>query len=159
MKKAIKKNKDVLFLVGLSMTIIISLMAFIAFNPRPEPKKIKAIETRVEYKVTSYSESIRMNGDVENQDTTINYVDSSGTNYSVTVTNEIRTTFGNFGKLLSKDSQQLFVGTNDPSYAQLVAGNYIAYAKYIDQTQADSRLIVEIDTESGIKNFTLILKE
>lgn len=157
--KYIKQHRESLILLGICLTFIFSLMAIMILKPRVEAKQIEPIQYIRAYEVTSYSESVRMESDREYHDTTINYVDSRGLPETVTVTDRIESTLGTFGKLISKDSVQLFVGTTDPAYSGITEGNNIAYAKYIAPNEEFNTLYVEIDEEAGERNFMLNLKE
>lgn len=159
MKKLISQNKDSVALIAFALGLLIILMTLFITHPKEKAKIVEPIQLKATYIVSSYSEKTRSEGDAELHDTTINYIDKNGIPQSVTVTDEIISTFGQFGKLLSKDSQQLFVGTTDPKYSRIIAGNNIAYAKYIDKTGSESHIVIEIDEANGIKNFTLFLKE
>ena len=139
-----------LFVVGLGLGMVAT----------KSPKETKPnLDINVDYQVINYSQSIRDVGDTENQDTTINFVTPSGEHRYVVVTNEIESRYSNFGKLVSKDSQLMFVGSDYHDLKDIVAGTPIAYARYNILNDDKSHINITINEDAEIRNFTLFTKE
>lgn len=142
----------------LAMLCIIGLG--VGFISTKEPENVKPkLNINVDYQVVNYSQSTRDVGDTENQDTTINFVTPSGEHHYVTVTNEIESRYSNFGKLISKDSQLMFVGSDYHHLKDIVAGTPIAYARYNILNDDKSHINITINEDAEIRNFTLFTKE
>lgn len=135
------------------------LFAVLAVCFDGEKKEMKSININVNYEVINYSQSIREDGNIEIQDTTINFVTPSGEHHSVTITNEIESHYSNFGKLISRDSQLLFVSSDYHDIKDIVAGTPIAYAKYNILNDDKPHINITINEKAEIRNFTLFSKE
>lgn len=159
MKNKHEELQIIIFALFCAFLFLFAILAVCFIKPDSENKEMKHININVDYEVINYSQSIRDNGNTENQDTTINFVTPSGEHHSVTVTNEIESNYSNFGKLTSRDSQLLFVSSDYHDIKDIVAGTPIAYAKYNILNDDKPHINITINEEADIRNFTLFSKE
>lgn len=159
MKNEHEERQIIIFASFCAFLFIFAVLAVCFIKPESDKKEVNNIDINVNYEVISYSQSIRDNGNTENQDTTINFVTPSGEHHSVTITNEIESNYSNFGKLTSKDSQLRFVGSDYHDIKDIIAGTPIAYAKYNILNDDKPHINITINEKAGIRNFTLFSKE
>lgn len=154
-----EKRQIIIFASFCVFIFVFAVLAVCFIKPDDENKEMKNININVNYEVVNYSQSVRNDGNTEIQDTTINFVTPSGEHHSVTVTNEIESNYSNFGKLISRDSQLLFVSSDYHDIKDIVAGTPIAYAKYNILNDDKPHINITIDEKADIRNFTLFSKE
>lgn len=154
-----EKREIIIFASSCAFFILFIILAICFIKPNSEKKEMKYININVDYEVINYSQSVRDNGNTENQDTTINFVTPSGEHHSVTVTNEIESNYSNFGKLTSKNSQLRFVSSDYHDIKDMIAGTPIAYAKYNILNDDKPHINITINEKAEIRNFTLFSKE
>lgn len=159
MKNKHEERQIIIFASFCAFLVLFAFLAIFFIKPESENKEMKYININVDYEVINYSQSVRDNGNTENQDTTINFVTPSGEHHSVTVTNEIESNYSNFGALTSRDSQLMFVGSDYHDIEDIVAGTPIAYAKYNILNDDKPHINITINEEADIRNFTLFSKE
>lgn len=159
MKKKHEERQIIIFVSFCAFLFLFAILAVCFIKPNSEKKEMKYININVDYEVINYSQSIRNDGNTENQDTTINFVTPSGEHHSITVTNEIESHYSNLGALTSKNSQLMFVGSDYHDIKDIVAGTPIAYAKYNILNDDKPHINITIDEKADIRNFTLFSKE
>ena len=159
MKNEHKERQIIIFASFCAFFFLFAVLAVCFIKPDDEKKEMKHINIDVNYEVVNYSQSVRDDGNTENQDTTINFVTPSGEHHSVTVTNEVESTYSNFGKLISKNSQLRFVSSDYHDIKDIIAGTPIAYAKYNILNDDKPHINITINEKAGIRNFTLFSKE
>ncbi len=154
-----EKRQIIIFASFCVSLFVFAVLAVCFIKPDSGKKEIKYTNISVDYEVVNYSQSVRNDGNTENQDTTINFVTPSGEHHSITVTNEIESHYSNLGALTSKDSQLMFVGSDYHDIKDIVAGTPIAYAKYNILNDDKPHINITIDEKADIRNFTLFSKE